>query len=152
MPVTTNHDQPMSDSQDDGKHSVDISGRQDNSSSTSDYDSSSESDDEGYDAERSDTQLMPVSPAARNPADSSRAEFLDDLHILSSCRVWDITISRTLPNQPIKESHLLLMQWAKLSIKNLEPTPSMKLGYKRLRDGHCWMELPPNPPCILLHY
>eukprot|EP00978_Attheya_sp_CCMP212_P018210 scaffold49525_cov33-Attheya_sp.AAC.2 len=28
----------------------------------------------------------------------------------------------------------------------------MKLAYKRLRDLHDWMELPPNPPCILLPY
>eukprot|EP00978_Attheya_sp_CCMP212_P013922 scaffold35167_cov61-Attheya_sp.AAC.2 len=109
----------MSDSQDDGSHSVDISGRRDDSSS-SEYNSSSESDGEG-----SDTQLIPSIAAARNPAASSSAEFLDDPRILSSCR---------------------------LSIKDLEPTPSMKLGYKRLRDRHRWMELPPNPPCILLRY
>eukprot|EP00978_Attheya_sp_CCMP212_P042253 scaffold254653_cov102-Attheya_sp.AAC.1 len=28
----------------------------------------------------------------------------------------------------------------------------MKLAYKRLRDVHDWMELPSNPPCILLPY
>eukprot|EP00978_Attheya_sp_CCMP212_P017086 scaffold45371_cov56-Attheya_sp.AAC.1 len=136
----------MSDSQEDGSHSVDISGRRDDSS-PSEYSSISESDGEG-----SDTQLIPSIAAARNPAASSSAEFLDDPRILSSCRVWDITISHTLRSQPIKESRLLLMQWTQLSIKDLEPTPSMKLGYKRLRDRHRWMELPPNPPCILLRY
>jgi hypothetical protein len=63
--------------------------------------------------------------------------------------VWDLTSAREYRDQPIIEIRLLLNQWSK---KKIDPTPSMKLAYKRLRDAHDWMELPSNPPCILLPY
>eukprot|EP00978_Attheya_sp_CCMP212_P013797 scaffold34814_cov64-Attheya_sp.AAC.1 len=66
--------------------------------------------------------------------------------------VWDLTIAREYRDQPIIEIRLLLNQWSHNTKKKIDPTPSMKLAYKRLRDLHDLMELPSNPPCILLPY
>jgi len=96
----------------------------------------------GSDAE--EMQLLP--PARYNEAYTSTTGYVIDN------RQWDISVGRTLQNKPIKEIRLLLEEWSKLTMRKLNPTPSMKLAYKRLREGHRWLELPPIPPCILLPY
>lgn len=91
-------------------------------------------------------------PAPRNQAEFTLEEYLGSPSLQSIASVWNLHISRSLRDTPIKESRLLLYEWATYSVTKRVHTPSMKLAYQRLRDNHSWLELPQNPPCILLPY
>ena len=98
---------------------------------------------------------VPVSPRPRGPTDSYGELLGGENRFIfngNDVNLWNITKSREMREEPIKEIRCLLLQWAYMYLSKQRIDISMKVAYKRLRDGKKWMDLPKHPPIMLLHY